>query len=326
MEIGITLQEIADLIGVTRSAVSQSIGQRKGASRTELVVPSFVREFLEGRGFRYNKQRIAFQVVKGGVGKTSLAKNFAIRASQFGFRTLLIDFDHQCNLSVAVGQFDPDAPSWYDFVSQRTGTYQIHDLVRPICDSLAIIPSNLNNTFLDKEMIVRGSNIASCIERPLVELNEKWDLIICDCPPAINNLTNAIYLGVDKVIAPAKPDIFSKMGLELVFNKWNELNDEHGKAPEIKILINQFDPRSKRMTEYLQDFFALYSQFMFPSFIRSAVDFVTNMEADLHLWSDRKKSQAADELDLIVKQVTGLFEHFNADVKGKTTRNQEVTE
>jgi len=39
---------------------------------------------------------------KGGVGKTSIAWNLGVSIASFGKRVLLVDFDPQCNLSIAV--------------------------------------------------------------------------------------------------------------------------------------------------------------------------------------------------------------------------------
>src|SRR5690606_15258754 len=42
---------------------------------------------------------IAFQIIKGGTGKTSLAQAFAVRANLYGFKVLCIDLDQQGNLT-----------------------------------------------------------------------------------------------------------------------------------------------------------------------------------------------------------------------------------
>ena len=93
----LSVVDIANLLDVTRQAVPQLFKNRAGAAKSNkkfsTVPPQSVREFLQtSRGYNYKKQSIAFQIVKGGVGKSSLSKNFAIRASMYGYKTLLIDF------------------------------------------------------------------------------------------------------------------------------------------------------------------------------------------------------------------------------------------
>ena len=41
---------------------------------------------------------ITFAAVKGGVGKTTLSYNFSGYLADLGYKVLMIDFDHQCNL------------------------------------------------------------------------------------------------------------------------------------------------------------------------------------------------------------------------------------
>ena len=49
---------------------------------------------------------ITFAAVKGGVGKTTLSYNFSAYLADLGYKVLMIDFDHQCNLSQILGIYD----------------------------------------------------------------------------------------------------------------------------------------------------------------------------------------------------------------------------
>lgn len=42
---------------------------------------------------------ITFAAIKGGVGKTTLAYNYAEWLAEQNYQVLLIDLDHQCNLT-----------------------------------------------------------------------------------------------------------------------------------------------------------------------------------------------------------------------------------
>lgn len=49
---------------------------------------------------------ITFSAIKGGVGKTTLSYNFAEYLSSINKKVLLIDMDHQCNLSQILGIYE----------------------------------------------------------------------------------------------------------------------------------------------------------------------------------------------------------------------------
>ena len=323
----LTIGDVASLLDVSRQAVSQMFKSKLGATtdRRKLtsVSPSEIHHFLTtSRDYKYKKQVIAFQIIKGGVGKSSLSKNFAIRASMYGYKTLLIDFDHQLNLTVSMNAFKEDQYVWIDYVKKKVSN--IHDIVVPINDYLSIIPSSPTNCLLDKEIILAGSNLSSLIANPISQLLQKFDLIVCDCPPALSHLTHSIYLAVDRIIAPVKPDVYSKIGLEQVFNQWNEITHEYKKAPEINVLINLYDPRKKASTAYLQELFAKYSKYMIPNLIKYSADFDSTMENCSHLWSKRTQSSAADEVDLVVKNILNLFDLSNINNKTEIQVDGEV--
>ncbi len=44
-------------------------------------------------------KKIVFFNNKGGVGKTTLSYNTAVKFSEMGYKTVLVDLDPQCNLS-----------------------------------------------------------------------------------------------------------------------------------------------------------------------------------------------------------------------------------
>lgn len=322
----LTIADVANLLGITKQGVSQLFknkGAVKESRKLTYIKPVDIRNFLENsRNYKYNKQVIAFQLIKGGVGKSSLSKNIAIRASMYGYRTLLIDFDHQLNLTISMDAFNPDKPVWIDYLTKKVK--DINELVVPINDYLSIIPSSPTNCNLDKEILLNGTNLNSLIAEPLAELSKNYDLIICDCPPALSMLTKAIYLAVDKIIAPIKPDIYSKIGLEQVFQQWNDYTREYRKKPDINILVNLYDPRMKASTEYLKTFFAEYSEYMIPNLIKYSAGFVSTMEGKEHLWSKKNaNSTAAEETDVVVKYILNLFD-LNLNNSKKQSENKEA--
>ena len=324
-EFHISTPDLGNLVGVTRQAITMQIGRHPKFQgvippRGTLahVSPEMVREILISRGYQYIKKKsMAFQIVKGGVGKSSLSKNIAIRAAQYGYKTLLIDFDHQLNLTISLKAFDENRPVWIDFLKGQVKSVQ--DLVVPLSENLSIIPSSPKNCTLDREIILGAKNLRSLIAEPIRELHEQYEIIVVDCPPALSHLTHAIYLSVDQIIAPAKPDIYSVIGLEQVFDQWRSISESYGQSPEIKVLINMYDPRVNASTRYLQELFSRYGDYILPNLIRQSADFVSTMEQRQHLWTIRR-SQAAEEVDLVVRHLLNMNEIAQGRIAGATAK------
>jgi len=277
-----------------------------------------VREILTQRGYQYIKKKsIAFQIVKGGVGKSSLSKNFAIRAAQYGYKVLLIDFDHQLNLTISLDAFDENRPVWVDFL--RGQVKSVHDLPVPISENLDLIPSSPRNCNLDREIILGAKNLRSLIAEPIRDLHSKYEIIVVDCPPALSHLTHSIYLAVDQIIAPAKPDVYSLIGLEQVFEQWKEISESYGQSPDIRVLVNMYDPRINASTRYLKELLARYSDFVFSTLIRQSADFVSTMEQRQHLWTIRK-SGAGEEVDLVVREILGMTNIVQGRIPGASAK------
>lgn len=324
-EFHLSTPDLGNLVGVTRQAITMQIGKHpkfqgvippRGTLAS--VSPDMVREILISRGYKYIKKKsMAFQIVKGGVGKSSLSKNIAIRAAQYGYKTLLIDFDHQLNLTISLNAFDESRPVWIDFLKGQVKTVQ--ELVVPLSENLDIIPSSPKNCTLDREIILGAKNLRSLIAEPIRELHSKYEIIVVDCPPALSHLTHAIYLGVDQIIAPAKPDIYSVIGLEQVFDQWRGISESYGQSPDIKVLINMYDPRINASTRYLQELFSRYGDYILPNLIRQSADFVSTMEQRQHLWTIRR-SQAGEEVDLVVRHLLKMENIAQGRIAGATAK------
>jgi len=106
MTLGMTIQ------GVYKMLKNKNINTVSANNRRKYIPPLEVRRIFQDRGFVYSKQNISFQIVKGGVGKTSLSFSLAIRASHYGVKVLVIDFDQQSNLTRSFGVNAKDLPIW----------------------------------------------------------------------------------------------------------------------------------------------------------------------------------------------------------------------
>lgn len=314
--------DLADLLGISRQAVSQLLQKYQAAGAvaksgrgTANLSPKIVRKILESRGYKYVSKTIAFQIIKGGVGKTTLAKNFGIRAAQYGYKVLFIDFDHQANLTFALNEYNPHQPVWVDLLRGKVA--KAKDLVVAVSDNIGLIPSSLANARIDSELLTNTHNIRAVVTKPLESLKSEYDLIICDCPPALGPSVSAVYLAVDQVIAPVVTDKFSEIGIDFMLEEWKVLTSRFDRTPNIQLLINRHDPRLKASNEQLLHLVSRYRSWMIPTSIRASADFLASTNSNQHLWEIRRNSPAAEDVDLVVRHCLSLNELTPATSKAR---------
>ena len=323
----ITSVDFADLLGITRQAVQQILLRyQKTTTKNRkpiTVPPDIARSILLERGHIYKNMAIAFQLLKGGVGKTSIAANFGIRAAAYGHKVLFVDLDHQSNLSSLLRVQAKN--SLIDWIDDKVSN--IRDLIIPVSKNIDIIPSTIRDADFSDRIREKKKDITSLLAKPFSELKKEYDLIICDCPPAIGLHVAAVYLGVDIVYAPIVPDKFSEEALQEMLQIWNRLTEVNkmNKNQTIKLILNKQDSRVKASIEKSLHLIKQYSDFLCPIFIRYSSDFLTAQNQNKSLWEISKKSSdtASSDVDAIVRYELGLSDLVKPQRKISTKSSNE---
>jgi cellulose biosynthesis protein BcsQ len=187
---------------------------------------------------------------KGGVGKTTLTFNLSHMLARRGLRTVLLDFDPQCNLSAIALDEDALERLWDGEDDTNTTTARCIDLVRrgkgdvrepaliEVADSLFLLPGELSLARFEQVLaeswgqVHQGDNeravhVATAL-RTLAERaskQKKADVTLVDVGPNLGALNRAALLAVDVVLIPVAPDLFSLQGLKNVgptLREWRE--------------------------------------------------------------------------------------------------------
>jgi len=173
---------------------------------------------------------VSFVNLKGGVGKTALATNFAAFCASDGMRTLLIDLDAQTNATFSF----MDIPAWQaheanagtvadllgagpvrsPFASRPTFA-QVKATVRPHLD---LVPSTQRLFSVDLDlagMTARETALRRAVGSSLTD----YDIVVCDCPPNLSLATqNALAISTHYVV-PVTLDYLSALGVALLKNR-----------------------------------------------------------------------------------------------------------
>ncbi|MFH1661858.1 MAG: AAA family ATPase [Candidatus Falkowbacteria bacterium] len=201
-------------------------------------------------------KKLVFANNKGGVGKTTLSYNIAVKFSEMGYKTVLVDLDPQCNLSrLSLGLFEKNLFS----DNQKTIYTVLEGVIKGGSDidksvnfekigtnnNLFILPGSLKLSQYENSLISsygdaaqgveRGFFITSAIDRFLTEkgLNEEIDIFVIDTSPNLNLLNRVIFLGSDYFITPLMPDAFSVQGIENLGNTFEEWKDSWKKTARV---------------------------------------------------------------------------------------------
>ena len=162
-------------------------------------------------------------IEKGGVGKTTTAKNIAAGLSLHGKKVLLIDLDSQHHLSNWQG-FEPDGKGTLAnlIFAYITGTnpdyteYIRHNEE----ENIDYIPSDKRLAAIDSFLAQEGSENKTLNDIFRSEFFHKYDYIIFDCPTAVDGiLVSNAFRASDKLIIPVQAEKFCYDGVPGIIQK-----------------------------------------------------------------------------------------------------------
>lgn len=326
--LGLTPNELADTLGITVQGVYRILAAKDIKSpspgKRKLIQADDIRNILSERGFKYPKLNMSCQVVKGGAGKTTIAFNLASRATYYGVRVLAIDFDQQGNLTRSFNVDSQNRPVWINiFRKEKT----IQEAIVPVTEYLHLIPSNLNNSRLDTEMVQKSTaNLKDMLNDILEPVRDNYDLVIMDCPPSINRVNAAVTCASDLVVIPINPDQYSIDGLTYTISELNELkNSFKMDKPDYKILWNRYDAREKLATIYthLVAKDETHMSNLLPMVIRSDTALKNVILEGTNIFENKRKTVAKEDMDQLTRELIGLNDWADR-VKDKREERKEV--
>ena len=159
---------------------------------------------------------MSFANSKGGVGKTTSAISVGCCLAEKGFNTLLIDLDHQGNLSDDLGRGDEDYTITDLFenpkfdINQVVYTAQDRGLDIP---QLSVIPADITLA-VEARAAERFRHRLNILEDAIKRLDTAFDFILIDLRPAIDlSIENALLI-TDFIVIPVDMDRRAVKGID----------------------------------------------------------------------------------------------------------------
>ncbi|MBZ9739968.1 MULTISPECIES: plasmid partitioning protein RepA [unclassified Mesorhizobium] len=239
-----SLSEVAEFLGVTSNNVKKLHLDGKGpvpattpsGRRTYTAAQMLdLRRYLDKHGRPGMKQYLphrrlgdAMQIVsvvnfKGGSGKTTTAAHLAQYLALTGHRVLAIDLDPQASLTALHGiqpELDQN-PSLYEALRYDDERKDIAELIQPTnFPGLDIIPANLELQEYEYEtplaaskQSVEGRTFFTRISNALKSVDDRYDVVIVDCPPQLGYLTLTALTASTAVLITVHPQMLDIMSM-----------------------------------------------------------------------------------------------------------------
>lgn len=240
-----SLAETAYFLGVTQSNIKKLHLESKGpvpstspSGRRSYTAEQMLelRHYLDRHGradfkkyvpHRRGQEKLQIISVvnfKGGSGKTTTAAHLAQHLALTGHRVLAIDLDPQASLSALHGiqpELDKN-PSLYEALRYDEYRKPISAVIRRTnFPSLDIVPANLELQEYEYDTPLAASDKSSMegrmfytrISTALKEVDDRYDVVVIDCPPQLGYLTLTALTASTSVLITVHPQMLDIMSM-----------------------------------------------------------------------------------------------------------------
>jgi chromosome partitioning protein len=303
-----SIREISDHLSITRQGLHKKL-------KTLGIVPPkegntyFIDHETAKNLFQYEFEPkvISVQVVKGGVGKTTLTHSIAVNASLYGAKVLCIDLDQQSNLTLAFDQSNTakETPVMIDILD---GEAPIEDAILSVTNGVDLIPSRMENAGLDNAITLGKKRIDKVIATHINKIKSNYDLILIDCPPSLGPSVCAAALTSDYVICPVTPSEFSISGLSVSQKEMASLSEDYDTEIRIKILLNMHDSRKKSSFETLEYLLSneKLRENLFKGYVRINQNFENVIQERKSIYENFKTNSMKEDIDIVTKEILSI--------------------
>ena len=189
---------------------------------------------------------------KDGVGKTTTTINLSAALAEQGKKVLIIDMDPQGNTSSGLG-IDKD--------ELETTVYQLmigdnsfdECVQKDVFEDVDVLAANVNLAGIEIEtMDMEDRNYI--LRDIILEVEDRYDFIIIDCPPSLNTLTINSMTTADSVLVPIQCEYYALEGLSQLIYTINLVKDRLNPKLTINgVVFTMYDGRTHLSMQVIEN-------------------------------------------------------------------------
>lgn len=197
---------------------------------------------------------VAIANQKGGVGKTTVARELSACCALRGYQTLVIDCDPQGNLTQSWVDDDIYEVTLSHVLIEPEGTGAKKSEPLPLPDTIVETPvNNLDLVPADIRLArfeMQPDYLTHRLKNQLAELGSEYDLVFLDCPPQLGKLLTAALYAADFVLVPCAADAMGLQGLaDLSFTVSQVKKNVNANLQMLGAVMNLYKPNRNLSAE-----------------------------------------------------------------------------
>lgn len=216
---------------------------------------------------------IAMVNQKGGVGKTTSTVSLGAALAQYGRRVLLVDFDPQGALSVALGVPAHDLDRTVYNLLMDEGCLADEVIVETGVPGLDLMPSNIDLSAAEVALVNEVAR-EHALARGLASVIDRYDYIIIDCQPSLGLLTINALTAAHGVIIPLECEYFALRGVKLLTDTVTKVQGRLNPNLQLTgVLATMYDARTLHTREVLERVVDAFGDQVFHTVISRTIKF-----------------------------------------------------
>ena len=247
--------------------------------------------------------------IKGGVAKTTTAANLGVGLVKKGKRVLLVDLDPQGSLSLGLGiRNNKELPYTVSTVIQKVineieiseGEGIIHN-----DEGVDILPSSHRLRTVEQQLdeVMSKEHI---LEEYIDGIRDRYDYIIIDCNPGVDNLILNALTCCDSVLIPSPPEYLCVEGLQEIIRTIGQVKKRLNRKIEIEgVLLTIVNGRTNIARDIMNKMEEAYGQHLkiFQTVIPESVKAKEAVANGISVYEQSPKSSVAVAYEAFVEEV-----------------------